>query len=331
MYGAKLLARLLQLAVLCSMFHAGHAVADEGSTPPGLLLWLRASDFADQANGTPLPTWRNAGEGAGDAVSTSDKTTPVKGTDPRTGKPLVLFDGKDNRLSLPKLAVPHDFTAFFACRIDPQVASSGPRASVWRPLLLSSRDPFLGEGADGYAFTLSQPGTDAFSLCLHNGRKAERAETPIEHFGRMELIVIRKQGPQVVLYRGGTRAAEARLTRPDTLPLGTGYYLGGSTGNRFFRGALAELGIFSAALDDETLEAWSGEVMARWRIKPDSMHLDDPRWFGSGKVLAKSGYYDQPYLAALRQRRVDLHSDDQYRIGKRARSAPGPDAERRLR
>ena len=289
---------ITSIIVLCGLTGVGHATGD-GSTKSGLLLWLRASDLAEQEDGTPVHTWRNAGLGAGDAVATSGKPAPSIGTDPRTGKPLIVFDGSGSRLTLPDLVVPHDFTAFFVCRVDPQLASSSANASVWRPLLLSREDPFLKQGADGYAFTFSQPGVDAFSLCLHNGNTSERVMTPLESYGRMELIVIRKQDQHVTFFRGGGRVMETRLTRPDSLPLTTGYYLGGSAGNRFFRGAVAELAIFSHALDEETLNAWSDRMMACWRIKPNRMPIDDPRWFGSGKLLARNGYYDQPYLTAL--------------------------------
>ncbi len=291
---------LLPLLMLSGLPLAGHTAPGDGGTPPGLALWLNAADLADQADGTPVGHWRNAAQGAGDAVATAERPAPLKSTDPRTGKPLVLFDGTGSRLSLPDLALPQDFTAFFALQIEPQVASPGPQDSVWRPLLLSRTDPFLMEGADGYAFTFSRPGEEAFSVCLNNGSKVERVETPVESFGRMELIVIRKKGPEVTFYRGGIRVTEAPLTRPDSLPLTTGYTLGGSAGNRFFRGALAELAIFVHALDDQGLDAWSEAMMTRWQIKPNRQPLDDPRWFGSGKLLARKGYYDQPYLAALR-------------------------------
>lgn len=92
---------------------------------PGLVLWLDASKINNLADGDAVTTWSDLSGKGNDLTQATAAQKPVFKVAIRNGKPVVRFDGVDDRLSAAITAIAQPLTVFIVCTPGSSAAGRG--------------------------------------------------------------------------------------------------------------------------------------------------------------------------------------------------------------
>jgi hypothetical protein len=105
--------------------------------PSDLLLWLRADAGADTLNGT-VSRWHDQSGNGNDAIQTTTSRQPLLVANILNGKPVIRFDGLDDRLAFTSSTPMSKFTIFMVVKNEPggglnpdHVIAFGPLGGNW--------------------------------------------------------------------------------------------------------------------------------------------------------------------------------------------------------
>lgn len=101
----------------------GRSLLDSYSQPsPGYAAWFKADAIVDLNDGDPVGTWEDSSPNNKNATQTTASLKPVFKTNLVAGKPVVRFDGTDDRLVSPGefgvWGLSNDFTVFAVVWVD---------------------------------------------------------------------------------------------------------------------------------------------------------------------------------------------------------------------
>jgi hypothetical protein len=190
----------------------------------GLQLWLRCEALAGLADGDPVGIWPDASRLGHDATQLTAAKKPTFRAGIVNGRPAVHFDGVDDRMNLPILALATAHTLFVVCRLQAAL-----------------NYVVIGDGASFYAPYLD--GTSIYYLASATG--ASRAHGLAG--GEWALHSLRRSGTTMQFFKNGAQlGGDALMVGNQEQSLNS---LGGYDSDFFLvRGDVAEVLIYDAAL-----------------------------------------------------------------------------------
>ncbi|MGH7572373.1 MAG: RHS repeat-associated core domain-containing protein [Gemmatimonadota bacterium] len=112
--------------VACATTPAEPQVSDPA---PGYVGWFKADAIVGLSDGDSVSTWEDAGPNNKDATQGTGGRKPIYKTGILAGKPVLRFDGADDRLVSPSgsdiWGLTNHFTVFAVVRLDPSPGSGG--------------------------------------------------------------------------------------------------------------------------------------------------------------------------------------------------------------
>lgn len=114
-----------------SLFDAASLRASQISSQPaaGFVAWFKADTIAGLADGDPVTVWEDAGPNNNDAAQTNASFRPIYKVNVVNGKPVVRFDGVDDRLVSPSgsgmWGLTNHFTVFAVVWLETSPGSNG--------------------------------------------------------------------------------------------------------------------------------------------------------------------------------------------------------------
>lgn len=266
----------LRLAAASAALLLGVMVSPARATQPpakGMVLWLKADALGDAVDAEGrVKLWRNLA-----ASHPNPAVQPEPGRQPLLrktagGKMSVAFDGNDDFLHLPELALGKTVSVFLVLAAEAQTEGG----SAWRGILCGDADAFRPD-SNQYAFALPQaeqprqfvvqapPAKDVLRL---NGdtQLPQRSHFTIVGFG-----VRPGKSPEISLREHGRQTRKA-VASGLTGELAKGYTLGqgGSVAagkpGRFFRGEIAEILIYDRALPEAEILQVESELCGKYSI-----------------------------------------------------------------
>lgn len=201
----------------------------------GLVVWLKADAITGLVDGDPVTTWEDSSSANNDATEATNK--PTYKTNIINGKPVIRFDGTNDKLAIADHASLDvtNITIFAVCK----VTSSGvPAYAVNRNY----------DGANvPYSLNLAAVGNTAMGF-FNGGWRVSTITTDISSDGNFHVAAGRYDGSTLEYLLDGTLDASSAYS--GSLPAGTqplyiGTYLQDSL---FFAGDIAEVIVYGSAL-----------------------------------------------------------------------------------
>jgi hypothetical protein len=147
-----------------------------GNPAPGYAAWFKADAIEGLTNNDPVTTWEDAGPHHKDATQANSSFRPVYKTNIVDGKPVIRFDGIDDRLVSPSgsdiWGLANHFTVFGVVWLDPSQGTAGHDVVGSSGLTGNYLDLFArrSDADDNWlAFYTSQDGARDSDLVLPTG------------------------------------------------------------------------------------------------------------------------------------------------------------------
>jgi len=255
-----------ELTTRIEKFHSNPLV--ENSARPelnadltGMIAWLDASALSEPADGKRVSMLPDRSGNNNDAVQSSSEKSPRIDVNGLNGLPVLVFDGEDDVMAMPRLHLGSQITIFFVV-MDVAQTTEG---SIHRGILTANNDPYRADGS-GYGFGYSRGGSDGFRVNPPDGASGGLLQHLRPSTNRYEQITYLHSLNVGLLRRNGTVVA---LDDQDANNAShVGYDLGAQTSfpSRYYRGGIGEVMIFDRALSDPEIVFVEIYLTSKWGI-----------------------------------------------------------------
>ncbi len=223
----------------------------------GYIAWFKADAIVAPDDGDPVSAWDDSGPDNQDAAQPSASFQPVYKTSVVGGRPVVRFDGVDDRLVSPGQSgvwgLTSHFTVFAVVRLDASPGAGGHDV-IGSSAISNNLDLFARRGdADGnwLAYGSSHDGVHNSDLVLSPGTW-HVLTSRLEAFEHLQIRADKAYHLNDTGYAGtGTAPSQAAIG-------------GRQNGVYPFKGDIAELIYYTGSLSDADMEATEDYLLAKY-------------------------------------------------------------------